>query len=552
MKAQSAGSRRLSILLSIVIVFGLLMACSKEEKNSAGPSSPAASSANGESQPPAQPSGDPAGAYPVNTTETITSWEEVNDNLITFYSNLADTPFGKQLEQETGIKVKYTHPASGQRKEQFNLMIASNNLTDTIEIDWTVEYPGGPEKAINDKVIVPLNDLIDQHAPNLKKLLQDNPELDRMMKTDNGTYYVFPMIRPDNALVFRGPIIRKDWLDELNLEVPTTIDEWYAVLQAFKEHKGATAPFTAMYNNETNLQDAFIGAFRTANRHYIDDNGKVQYGPIDPQFKDALALLRKWYEEGLFDKDFALNTDTKALDAKMLSGQSGATVHLISGGLGRWMESGKKSDEKFHLVPAPYPTLNKGDTAFIGQRSFEFNPSASKGITTAAKNPELVAKWLDYAYSEPGARLFNFGVEGESYTMADGKPVFTDKVLKDPQYSVQQMISQYTKPNGPFLGDPRKSLNTYPEMDEAAVVWAKTDAAKHLLPGFLTPTVEESQEVAKILTAVTSYKEEMFMKFVMGKEPLDRFDSYVEQIRSMGIDRVTEIYQAALERYNNR
>lgn len=80
----------------------------------------------------------------------------------------------------------------------------------------------------------------------------------------------------------------------------------------------------------------------------------------------------------------------------------------------------------------------------------------------------------------------------------------------------------------------------------------ETDALKHMLPGFLTPTIEESQEIAKILTAVTSYKEEMFMKFVMGREPLEKFDDYTARIKTMGIDRVTEIYQSALDRYEAR
>lgn len=493
-----------------------------------------------------------AGKYPVSTTESLTSWEQINTNLTTFVSSLADSPFGKQLEKETGIKVKYSHPADGQSKEQFNLMIASDNLPDVIEYDWNNSYPGGPEKAISDKIILPLNELIDKHAPNLKKLLQQDKELDKMMKTDSGKYYVFPMIRPDNGLVFRGPMIRKDWLDELQLAVPTTIDEWYTVLKAFKEKKNASAPFTAQYSNELNVQDAFIGAFKTANRYYIDDQGKVKYGPIDPQFKDALTLLRKWYQEGLIDRDFALNTDSKSLDNKMLSNASGATVGLLSGGMGRWMDSGKKQDPKFQLVAAPYPTLKKGEIAFIGQRDFKFNPAASKVVTAAAKNPELAVKWLDYAYSEKGSLLFNFGIEGESYTLQNGNPAFTDKITKDPKYNLQQMVSQYTKPNGPFLGDARKNFNSYKEQDEAIKIWEQTDAAKHVMPLFITPTVEESKEVAKVNTAIASYKEEMFVKFVMGKEPLEKFDEYVKRIKEMGVDKVVKIYQDAYERYNKR
>jgi putative aldouronate transport system substrate-binding protein len=493
-----------------------------------------------------------AGKYPLNTTETITSWEQMNTNLTTFVSNLAESPFGKQLEKETGVKVKYSHPADGQSKEQFNLLIASNNLTDVIEYDWNNSYPGGPEKAIADKVILPLNDLIDKHAPNLKKVLQQDKELDKMLKTDSGKYYVFPMIRPDNGLVFRGPMIRKDWLDELQLPVPTTIDEWYTVLKAFKEKKNASAPFTAQYSNELNIQDAFIGAFRTANRYYIDDQGKVKYGPVDPQFKDALTLLRKWYAEGLIDRDFALNTDSKSLDNKMMSNASGATVALLSGGMGRWMETGKKQDPKFQLVATPYPTLKKGERAFIGQRDFKYNPIASKAVTAAAKNPELAVKWLDYAYSEKGSLLFNFGIEGESYSIQNGTPIFTDKITKDPKYNLQQMVSQYTKPNGPFPGDSRKSFNTFKEQTDAIKVWEQTDAAKHVMPLFITPTIEESKEVAKMNTAILSYKEEMFVKFIMGKEPIEKFDDYVKRIKDMGSDKVVKIYQDAYDRYNKR
>ncbi|UQZ86301.1 Lipoprotein LipO precursor [Paenibacillus konkukensis] len=535
--------KTIGIAVSVVVASAsMLTACSGSKEN-------AGQTGTGNST--ATPAAE-AGKYPVNTTETLTSWEQINNNLLTFVPNLADSPFGKQLEKDTGIKVKYSHPADGQSKEQFNLLIASNNLPDVIEYDWNNAYPGGPEKAIADKVILPLNDLIDKQAPNLKKLLQQDKELDKMLKTDSGKYYVFPMIRPDNGLVFRGPMIRKDWLDELNLQVPTTIDEWYTVLKAFKEKKGATAPFTAQYSNEFNVQDAFIGAYHTANRYYVDDQGKVRYGPIDPQFKDALSLLRQWYAEGLIDKDFALNTDSKAYDSKMLSNASGATVGLLSGGMGKWMESGKKQDPKFQLVAAPYPTLKKGERAFIGQRDFKFNPIASKAVTTAAKDPELAVKWLDYAYSEKGSMLFNFGIEGESYTMKDGKPTFTDKITKDPKYNLQQMVTQYTKPNGPFLGDARKSFNTFKEQDDAVGIWEQTDAAKHVLPLFITPTVEESKEVAKINTAIASYKEEMFVKFVMGKEPLDKFDDYVKRIKEMGSDKVTKIYQDAYDRYNKR
>ncbi|TXK84285.1 extracellular solute-binding protein [Paenibacillus sp. N3.4] len=548
--SNNSKSKSLTIAVSVVVAASsLLIACSKEN-----------TSVKDTTTKPTTTPVTTVSKYPISTKETLTSWEQMDTNLPAFFPNLAESPFGMQLEKETGVKVKYTHPADGQSKDQFNLLIASNKLPDVIEYNWSgggggngnAAYPGGPEKAIADKVILQLNDLIDKNAPNLKKLLQQDKELDKMIKTDSGKYYAFPMIRADNGLVFRGPMIRKDWLDELNLQVPTTIDEWYTVLKAFKEKKGASAPFTALYSNELNIQDAFIGAFKTANRFYIDDQGKVKYGPVDPQFKDALTLLRKWYAEGLLDKDFALNTDSKSLDNKLMSDSAGATVGLLSGGMGRWMDTGKKKNPKFQLVAAPYPTLKKGERAFIGQRDFKYNPNVSKAVAGDTKNAELAVKWLDYAYGEKGSLLFNFGIEGESYKMDNGVPTFSEKITKNEKFNLQQMVSQYTKPNGPFLGDSRKSFNTFKEQDEAIKIWGETDAVKHVMPLFITPTIDESKEVAKLNTAITSYKEEMFMKFVMGKEPIEKFDEYVKRINEMGIDKVTKIYQDALDRYNKR
>ncbi|WP_282939712.1 extracellular solute-binding protein [Paenibacillus sp. RC67] len=534
--------------LAISLAGGLVLAgCSKSPTDSGNGSG---------GKDPAKGQAGLGSTYPLQTTEGLTSWESLNNNATTFAPNLTDLPFGKQLEKETGVKVKYIHPSDNQTKEQFNLMIASNELPDTVEYDWTGRsagsYPGGPEKAIADKVIVPLNDIIDKYAPNLKKKLQADKELDKMIKTDSGKYYVFPMIRNPSGLVFRGPIIRKDWLDDLGLQMPTTVDEWETVLKAFKEKKGATAPLSVTYvNGNLEMRDAFIGAYKTSNTFYLDDQGKVKFGPIDPQYKDALALLRKWYAEGLFDKDFAL-TDGKALDTKMLSGQTGATVGLQSGGLGKWLDTMKGKDPKYNLVAAPYPSLKKGETPFTGHRDFKYSPGASKAITTGAKNPELVAKWLDYAYSEKGGLLFNFGIEGDSYTMDKGIPKYTDKIVKNDKYNLQQMIAQYTKPNGPYEADERRSWNSYKQQDDAPAIWGATDAEKHTIPLFLTPTIEESKELGKIINDVTNYKEEMFVKFVVGKEPLDNYDTYVAQIKKLGIERAVKIYQDALDRYNKR
>ncbi|QNK55876.1 extracellular solute-binding protein [Paenibacillus sp. PAMC21692] len=494
-------------------------------------------------------------SYPLKAGSTLTSWQTLNNNLLSVnIENMSETIFGQELEKQTGVKVTYTHPPVGQTTEKFNLMVASNELPDVVEYTWTA-YPGGPEKAIKDKVILPLNDIIDQYAPNLKQIIESDPELARQLKTDSGQYYVFPMLREAPVqLVYEGPVLRKDWLDELGLPVPTTIDEWYITLKAFKEKKNVAAPFTARYaGGKWDLEDTFIGAFQTSNGFYLDDQGKVHYGPYDPQFKDALELLRKWYQEGLIDKDFAIpDSDGKTLDTKITSGISGATVGLIGGGIGRWLDTMKTKDPAFDLVGAPYPVLNKGEKAFIGQRDFKYNPSGSAAISASSKHVETAARWLDYAYSEEGKMLFNYGIEGESYTVENEVPKFTDLILNNKDLNVQQILSQYSKQAGPYLTDKHRNTNTYPQQDEAAQVWSDTEAVKHMLPKFITPTPEESAQAAKIETDLNSYKEEMFVKFIMGKESLDDFEKYQQQLKTIGVEKVIAIYQSAYDRYLKR
>ena len=167
-------------------------------------------------------------SYPMAAGEKLQYWCELTTTVSANFSNLGDTPFGQGWQKNTGAEIEFLHPPTGQMKEQFSLILADGNLPDLMEYNWTVDYPGGPEKAIKDGVIIPLNDVFAQYCPNITQYLAENPEIDRMIKTDEGHYYVFPFIRGDENLMNTiGLMVRQDWLEELNMEVPTTMDEWH-------------------------------------------------------------------------------------------------------------------------------------------------------------------------------------------------------------------------------------------------------------------------------------------------------------------------------------
>ena len=487
---------------------------------------------------------------PVEPLE-LSYWVEMPANTVMSLQNYNESLFYQELEKRTNVKVTFQHPAAGSAAEQFNLMVASGRYPDVIEYGWN-SYPGGPEKAISDKVIIPVNDLIENHAPNLKAYLEANPEIAKALTTDAGNMYVFPsvgMVSNSN----RGMVLRADWLEELGLQPPETIDEWTHVLQEFKDKKGATSPLTFALNDLN--PDHFNGAYGISLKYFQED-GVVKFGAYEPVYKDYLAQMKAWYDEGLIDKDFATQ-DGNSRDAKITGGAAGASIGFVSGGMGGWLSAMEK-DPKYDLVAAQHPVLNKGDEPYFFHATSPFRSTGAAAITTSNKNPERTAEWLDYLYSEEGHILKTFGVEGTTYEVdASGKYSYTDLILKNPDgLNVNQAQSKYTRVTaaGPgFVADPRAEISGRPQLTHASGVYSKyVDNWRQRVMPQISETPDEAQEIASIMAEVETYRKEMFLKFVMGAEPLDKFENYLAQLKKMGIERAIEIKQAALDRYNVR
>jgi len=540
-----------SLCLAGFMFMGLAAGCGKKDT---GPSSESPSSTS--SSQAAQPV-----TYPINTTEKLTYWMELNpQNVAPNFKNIGDTEFAKQLEKETGVKVEYIHPAVGMGAQAFNLMVASNNMPDIIDYGWSKSvggYPGGPEAAINNKIILKLNSYIDKDAPDLKKILQENPSYDKMVKTDNGNYYIFPDMKLDDYLnTTYGLTIRNDWLKELNLPVPVTIDDWYTVLKAFKDKKGATAPLT--YAGSGNVfypftNGVFIGAYGITKGFYIMDD-KVKFGPYEAGYKNWLETMNKWYKEGLLDSNFAPN-DQKAMDANVLNGKSGAVPTWPGSGLGKYIPALKEQNPNATLVPVQFPVLNKGDRPQFNSLLNAFDGGGAC-ITTSCKNPSLAAKFLNYGYTKKGTLTYNYGIEGVSYKMENGVPMMTDEVLKNPKgLPIGQAWSIYSRGvyPGPYFSEKHflEMYYAYQEQKDALTLWTDNDMKKHLLPP-ISPTPDETSEFAKIMNDVNSYVDEFTLKVIMGTEPVGNFDKYIEQLKKLNIEKALSIQQAALERYNKR
>lgn len=481
---------------------------------------------------------------------TLRYWMYLTSYASNVVSNMGETPMMKEAQRLTGINVEFEHPPQGQIREKFNVMVASDNLPDIIQYNWENNYPGGPQKAIDDRIIVDLNEL-KSSAPNLFKFLDENEEVRSLSTTDDGQQFAFPFVRLDMGLrVSQGVIVRKDWLDDVGLGVPETIDEWETALTAFRDKKGATAPLSVSL---ADMQDgtSFIGAYNTMLGYYVED-GKVKHGYLEPGLKDWLITMNRWYSEKLLDQDFA-SLDTNIKDANILNGNSGAVVNSIGRGIGRYMNAAP--DEKYQLVGAKYPVLNKGETPKFSKLHRVVPPgyNAYAAISIDCQNKELAAKFLDFGYSDEGRTLYNFGIEGESFNMIDGYPTYSEKITKNPDgLSMTEALALYTYAYdyGPTIQDVRymEQYAATPEQKQAWETWSITEMDKRLAPA-LQVKVDELSEHANLDTAVVTYADEMMYKIIMGVEPVEKIDEMVAQIKARGMDRLLEMKQASYDRY---
>ncbi|MBR2884927.1 MAG: extracellular solute-binding protein [Clostridia bacterium] len=499
----------------------------------------------------------------VSTNEkSFTYWVELPSATATTVSNVGEIAMYKEMEKMTGIKVQFIHPPTGQSAEKFNLMMASREFPDVIEYNWA-KYQGGATKAVSDGVAYPLNDIMEEHAPNFAKIMNDHPEFRREATTLDGKFYGFPSVRNGKgSQVYGGLYLRKDWLDDLGLEVPETIDEWETVLRAFKEKKGAIAPLLLSKGNFITASNNphFTNAYNVGEGYYVDDNGKVCYGPAMDVYKDYLERMHSWYEEGLLDKEFA-TINGSAAQARILEGESGAGWGFLGSVLGGYLNAWKaRGDDHIELVGAQYPVMNKGEEPnFLPATSLVSGPQAV--ITTKAKNPEMIAGWLDYFYEPAGYNLLSFGVEGETYNMVNGVPTYTELVTKDPDgLSVFEVLGKYCRPTGgpgypgdddPGMTDERLAQDyPYQCQIDALRTWSKyaVNSLQHQLPN-LEYNTENSEERANLHLDINSYAEEMIMRFIIGDESLDNFEKFQKQMKKMGLDRLLEIQQEAYDAY---
>lgn len=482
---------------------------------------------------------------------TLTCWAPFPPNAGALMQSFAENEVNIYKEQLTGIKIDWTHPAVGEEVNAYNLMIASLDLPDMIfNYGTALSYPGGGEKAVADGVFLRLNEMIDEHAPNFLNVVNSSETLYKQTRTDSGLVYNFPMLETEEQPAFQGPVIRKELLEELNLSVPTTISEWYDTLTKIKEaHPEIDAPYFMYFDG---MGYSMVRAYNTMNGWYNKD-GVATYGYVTPEFKEYLSEMNKWYSEGLIQQDFAGAANHGGYVSALSASISEAKTAAWEGEFWMFAIQEAQAAEKGNIItiqPIKQPGTEPGVEPKLRVKVFN-NRGFDLVITSACKNPVEAVRWVDWNYSEEGYYRHNYGEEGKTYTLVDGKAEWTDFMLKNPDgFDLNMLMNKYSYQNGPYVRDWRATFVSFSDVAASTTeLWAGDTS--YCMPQVYA-TVEEGTVIANTMTDIDTYCAEMTVKFINGDESLDNFDSFVQQVNDMGLEAATAAYQAQIDRYNAR
>lgn len=491
--------------------------------------------------------------YPIETDKTLSYYLRLDSITAEVLADFNDAPLAKELIKRTGINVEFTHPPVGQEAEDFNLLLASNDFPDIIETNWFFNN-AGPAKLIEDKVILPLNDIFEKAAPNLKAIMDTWDESKLRQYRAQGNYYAFPGIsETELGKSYYGVMARKDLLDKHGLDVPQTIADWEEALTAFKEDIPYPLQMRLIPSYIEASSDILVGAFGVSAGYYVDGD-KIKYGPMEPGYREWVEVMRDWYAKGLINKDFA-TADAKTISANYLNGEVGMAIGSNGSDFGSWIPILAESHPEIELVPVPYPSLKEGEVAEFGQKTVFFE-GAGAAISTQCQDVELAARLLDYSYTKEGGLLYTLGIEGETYEVVGENQYKYLPAIYDSQNISGQSYSQARAPytNGRCWGF-KEAMDTHmaqfytnPINLEAASLWASTKAELHKIPK-LTFNSADTDKVSMLKTDITTYVDENIVGIINGTYGMDKYDEYLEGLKSLGVQEVIDIYQKAYDEY---
>lgn len=414
--------------------------------------------------------------------------------------------------------------------------------------------------------------------PNFKAFLEEHPDYKNFVTLDDGGIYGLARYNsnPTNGL-FTPTYLRADLLKEAGLEIPTTIDEMYDVLTAFK-NMGVEYPLSyAGMNGDETTQNWLAPSFGMPNGTFNDS--AVRWvekgdGTIDPaittdNYKAYLKYMNKLYENGLIVKE-AYSLTSEQYDAIITDGRFGLANAYQS-------LPGTAQEKTTNYVAIPALT-----SEFLTKPSLTMSPRLTSEfffmISADIEDPERICELIDFCFTPDGYNIARWGVEGQSY---DIKQIGDAKLVDTTKYE-----AEYKEKGVTNFDAIRRSFDTFSIVDYgtggsfAAMDVCKDDstllnpdlveiAGQNILrqkmlndnkdivlvnayPG-TSPYISDTDRYATLETDICSYMASIEADFVTGTKDIDEYwDKYIETLNKIGLPELVEMEQSAYTKVTSK
>lgn len=601
----------ISILLSLTMVAGLLSGCgggsdtgSSSDSSSSTPSenvediqeaADSAASAEDTGLTPEEQEAVDAGIIALDGSLPIikdpAAFEEKYGKISMLFINSADrvVPVGElamvqKWAEDTGVEFDWQSIPSEGAQEKINLMLASGedlpdafwNFGDGKSGNIVVQYA-------DQDIFLPTEGLINDYMPNLKKILDDNPNYRAEITAPNGHTYGFPYIEEMYGLVLTGGplLINKTWLDQVGKEVPTTVDEWVDCLKAFRDGgdlngngEADEIPMATWFSvkdsfGSYNMFYRFTGAFGCADSYcggnsYADHlrliDGKVTFTAMDEAFRKTAEFFNMLYNENLIWNG-SFEADESASYKTSLIKEDVARI----GCFGTWTDQEITNlDVHDEYVPLPRLEGEAGKIGFLNNYS-ELQDSSDTAITTTCKFPHVIARFVDYMVGDPAISVqSNWGAEGYNYKL-DENGILRTPLDEQGRYVAQQEGADYadfgkartnsTTARGSMivLDEYYETVAGYAYDAVQLLEWQKVNGKDEVMAEYdaiprVMMTVDELTRLAQIQKTVSDLVERYVNQWVTGGVTDDNWNSYLSELEAAGVNDIVSIYQTAVDR----
>lgn len=475
-----------------------------------------------------------------------------------------------KMEQITGVKLVFD--VAPDINQALSLAIASGDMPDIVfgvGLNGTDIMKYGPKG-----VFIPLNSLIEKQGVYIKKMFEAEPWIKEIQTAPDDNIYGLPNINDDLHGVYGQKLwINKPWLDKLGLKMPTTTEEFYKVLKAFKTQdpngngKADEIPYTASTNAYFGqIPGALLNAFlpvNTVQKGMYLDNGKVKLAYTQDAYLEALKYHARLYKDGLIDPA----SFTQTVEQLRQVAENSKDV-IVGVGAGSWwdgfsMNGGSSGRYKqYTLVP---PLTGPAGVRSSGYYKYKITKDVFV-ITKACKNPEVALKWVDFLYSQEGGWDTMYGPEGIGWKKpAPGSVAISGKPALFERLASQETTNFNWGTGGPFYQP--ISLRTAESRAEGEDIWLPAKLMTRLVSevqskyvGVQPPdktimpqvylTEKQVAEIKLVETSIVNLIAESATRFITGDLNIDKdWNGYLANLKKAGVEKWISLYQEA---YNDQ